>query len=39
MDPLTRDRDPWDPGLLGGPVRHEGLYRGTVFPGRWELRA
>jgi hypothetical protein len=34
VDPLIVNRDPWDPGLLGDPVRHKGLYRGTGLPGR-----
>jgi len=34
VDPLTGRGDSWDPGLLGGPVRHKGLYRETRLPGR-----
>jgi hypothetical protein len=33
-DPFTRNRDPRDPGLLGGPVRYEELYRKGCFPSR-----
>jgi len=34
MDPFMKKRNPWDPGLLGDPVRHRGLYKGVILPGK-----
>jgi len=31
MDLFIRNRDLWDPGLLGDPVRHKGLYREVIL--------